>query len=155
MEPPVRPPIDRLRIAAGLFAMALGSVPLLILGGVIPVTPSPGDPPAPIILGAGVCFILGGLAAVFQALGRASGAGELPPDAPLWRRCVQLGLGLGVLVTIALVLTWGAVGRGDEAFREQIGGVMGRVSFGAGAILLWLLAAFIAYRLVRMAGAKR
>jgi hypothetical protein len=157
MAPAPRPPLDKRVIACGLLAIGLGCIPLLIVGGVIPVKSGPDDPPAVIIVGAGLAFIAGGLAAVFQALGRASPkTGELPADAPLWRRRLQLGLALAVVVILASVGSWIAFGPGEREFSVTAGGIggpagslVGRIAFGVGSALTWLVALFIGLRLFR------
>jgi len=142
-------------IAAGLLSVAIGLVPILIATGVIAperghAAPSPGW----LAILTGLLFVIGGLAVVVQ--GACTGQGrphhDLPASAPRWLRAVYHLMILAVIASLAAIVTWVAVGPGERHFGGSVaflGETFGRVIFGIGAALSWLIAIAVAVSLAR------
>lgn len=128
----------------GLFAVAMGIIPMLMVTGVLSSTLH-----APLWVGvlAGGVFILAGSALVLRWFaGGDANDGEMPKSAPLWLRAVYYLMGLAVIGALAAIGTWVAFGPGTRAFSVSIPFLgsgpgnewIGRGAFGLGAILTWL-----------------
>ena len=134
-------------IAVGTICAASGAYFVLASLGFVPLS---GKVYAPmwVLLLAGLCFLLGGLAVLIPAAvtGEVRPDGELPAGAPAWLRLLQYLLGLMILGSLASIGTWIAVGPGDRSFSSTISSITtssgsempGRVVFGFGAIMTWL-----------------
>jgi hypothetical protein len=155
--------VDKFNIAMGLMAAAIGTLILLIALGVIHPTPARptrgGDAPAWVVAIAGAMFVLGGLAVVLQtAVSNASTPeGEVPPGTPMWVRVLLYLAGLSIAVSLAVIASWIAFGSGTRGFSFSIpflsgdlGETPGRVVFGFGAVMVWLILIIMA-----IAGARR
>ena len=147
MDQTREPPTRRQTIVMGTIGAAVGLYFVLVSVG---VAPSPGRANAPmgVVLLAGLCFLLGGLAVVIPAAvtGQVRADGELPADAPHWLRLLQYLLGMIILASLAMVGTWVAFGAGERSFSisapfvTSSGGseMLGRTAFGIGAAVSWL-----------------
>lgn len=142
-------PLGRL-LFGGIFVVA-GLRIVLVGAGVLPVDPKTVHAPYWLIGCIGLSFMAAGASV---ALGAASSApesdGSLSPDAPLPLRVLQYGLGLAVVTALATVGTWIAFGAGERKFKGTISALglsqsgaadewIGRVVFGFGAVLCWLM----------------
>lgn len=141
------------RLFAGGAAVAMGGLILLVGLGVLKPE---GEVHAPlwVVSCAGGAFMLAGASVLLSASAkRVASDGALPSDAPLGARAGQLVLSLLALAALASVATWIAVGPGARAFtvtaswggeiETGLNELIGRVIFGAGALLAWL--AFLAF----------
>jgi hypothetical protein len=110
---------------------------------------------------AGLVFVLGGLALiVVYAVGGAGRDGDLPPGTPFPVHLTQSLLGLGIMVLLALIGTWIAVGTGPRNcqvtgfINGEADGTVCRVVFGLGALLTWIFTVVlgvVSYRRLRAA----
>jgi hypothetical protein len=98
-----------------------------------------------ILLCAGLAFFLAGAGVILQVRGRANERGELPGDASSWLLALQYLIGVAIFATLAAIASWIAFGPGERAvsgsfefFSGDVGGGMGRIAFGIGAIITWL-----------------
>jgi hypothetical protein len=109
----------------------------------------------------GLTFVLGGAAIIVgYGLAGASADGQLPPGTPVAVRVIQLALGLGLLATMTVVAGWIAFAPGEQKFGGTLAlpfvawhgasnETLGRIVFGAGAVLLGLMLAVVAATGVR------
>ena len=133
---------------AGAFFFAVGAGLLPIPGG-----PSNLHGPLWLVLCVGFAFFLAGVAIIIQLLCHANDSGDLPPGAPLWLRAMQYLIGLCIFVCFGAISSWVAFGPGERHFSGTFmfgdattNAAIGRVDFGAGAIITWLCtAAFAAF----------
>lgn len=94
----------------------------------------------------GLAFILAGAALFIQAVGHANAAGELPAAAPQWMRIAQFLAALTIFVLLGAIGSWVALGPGEREFSGSVavgghaGGVVGRIVFGLGTVIIWLSA---------------
>jgi hypothetical protein len=113
------------------------------------------DQEAPASLGIvwGLIFLLGGSAVVIQtSLGNANAREGLPATTPFWLRSFYQLLCLGIVVSLGVVATWIAFGPGKRTFTGSgalLGEAVGRAAFGIGAVLIWIVLAFIISSAVR------
>ena len=145
-------------IGVGAIAIAFGGYFILVSFGLLP-PPDGKNPHDPlwVAFGAGLAFLLGGIAVVTRAFaGDVPADGELPPTAPRWIRATQYVVGLAVLVCLAAIGTWIAFGPGSRAFSASgpffggsIGEAIGRTVFGIGAVATWLALLAVATRAAR------
>jgi hypothetical protein len=78
--------------------------------------------------------------------------GNLPASAPLWARLTQYLLGLAIVGSLGSVFSWIAFGSGPRAFTTSssisaahpANPTTGRIAFGFGAGLIWIIFAAIA-----------
>lgn len=140
-------------IAIGLVFGAAGTFILLLGLGVITPAPSADDAPAWVTVCAGLLFVQGGLALIVgYGIARGVGPdGDLAPGTPLAVRVVQWLLALGITASLGAIVTWVAFGPGTRHFSgsigigpiaiggRQAGETFGRVMFGLGAVLMWVI----------------
>jgi hypothetical protein len=142
-------------IFCGLIAAAIGVFYLALSIGIFPTTARHADQ-EPGWLGAafGLTFLLGGSAAVIQAIfsdGKASSQ-RLPDATPFWIQWFYKLLCLGIVISIGAITTWVAFGPGTRSFTGNgaiFGETGGRIAFGIGAILIWTVLAAIVFAAVR------
>jgi hypothetical protein len=144
-------------IAMGVLGMAIGMLPLLAAVGILPSrAPRPGDSPEWVGAAIGLLFFLGGLSAMIQGLaGTRDANGDLPATAPRALRVFYLLIGFVIVILLPALFSWVAFGPGTRSFSVSDGRpgaaaiplgmsqgsqIMGRVAFGAGAIVMWLIA---------------
>lgn len=134
----------------GLLAIACGLPCILGAVGVIPVHMDPG---VPIWMGvaAGSLFVLAGLLLFTDAAaGGTDSDGMLPVTAPPALRFAQSALGLFIVVLMGAMITWIAFGRGERhfsitvslpflAYHPKNSELPGRIAFGIGAVLIWIV----------------
>lgn len=156
---PEKPAPSKELLFVGLFAIAMGVIPMLMLSGIIPGSTLR----APVWVGAlaGGVFILAGLALVLRwCAGGDTHDGEMPKSAPLFLRALYSLIGLACIGALAAIGTWVAFGPGERAFSVSIPFIgsgpanqwLGRSVFGFGALITWgffLLAAVTWWRKLR------
>ena len=142
--------------------MALGTMPLLALMGILPTrSPRPDDAPAWIGLAIGLAFFLAGLMVIVRSFaGMPDSSTEPAQTAPRALRILYDVIVTPIPILLALLLSWVAFGPGERHFSMSIGGggggvamgggqIFGRVMFGAGAVLGWIMVAFMLRTLAR------
>lgn len=148
-----RPPRSRqATLVCGLMAAGLGLFLVLFGFGAIPLKPRPGDAPPWIAAAAGLAFLLAGAAVAAGAMCGASETSELPSTAGWGTRLFSYLAGLASCVALAVIGTWVAFGPGVRVFggsgmfllSKEAGELAGRVVFGFGAALTWLIAIAVA-----------
>jgi hypothetical protein len=149
------PPSPRVAIFCGLIAAAIGLFYVLLSVGVIPTgMPHSDQDPTWIGTAFGLIFLFGGGAVIIQTIfsnGRTSDEG-LPTTAPVWLRWFYQLLCAGIVALLGAVFTWIAIGPGKRSFTGNgaiFGETAGRVAFGIGAALIWIVLAAIAIVKVR------
>lgn len=140
-------PTHRSTIAIGAVFAAAGGYFTLVGLGVLPIPGGPRNLHGPlwIVLCVGLAFLLGGLAVLLQAVGKAAPDGSLPASAPRWLHVAQYVLMLAIFACFAAIGTWVAFGGGPRSFRVSIpfigsggaGEMIGRTAFGIGAAITW------------------
>jgi hypothetical protein len=131
---------------AGAFFFAVGAGLLPIPGG-----PANLHGPLQLVLCVGFAFFLAGVAIIIQALGHANDSGDLPPGTSFWLRTLQYLTGLCIFVCFGAISSWIAFGPGERHFSGTFvpgdaatNAAIGRIAFGAGAIIIWLCTAAFA-----------
>jgi hypothetical protein len=149
----------RAAVVIGLLCAAAGVPVILASLGFFPSAPlTPGTPPWVGIL-AGMVFVLAGVAMIVgYAVAGAGPDGDLPPGTSFGIRVMQLLLGLGVTVSLAMIGTWIALGGGPRKcevtgiFNGEADDTICRVAFGVGALLTWVFTVVlgvVSYRRLR------
>jgi hypothetical protein len=135
----------RIEAVVGLLVMAFGVFTILGAFGVVPVTVAPDLRGSEwVIVCAGVSILLIGLAFIVGLTARSS------TWISLRIQLIQYLIGLGIVGLFTGVFTWIAVGPGPRHFamaiaipfmtsRSQGSEIPGRIMFGFGAALLWLM----------------
>jgi hypothetical protein len=141
-------------VAYGLLCVVVGGAIMLPAFGAFGTASRTPDAPGWIVVAAGLTFVLGGLAlVVIYAIGRASPAsGDLPPGTPFAVRISQYALALAITALLGVIASWAAFGPGPRTFsttipllgRSQAGETGGRIAFGIGAVIIWIMAAVMA-----------
>jgi hypothetical protein len=139
-EPPTR------NFVCGLFAADMGLLLLLTGMGIIPMKARAGDAPLWIAAVAGLAFMFAGTSIVFGAFHGVSATGELPQDAGWWSRLLY-ALGLVCCASLAMIGTWVSFGPGMRHFSgtgmfflsPEGNNLVGRLVFGIGAVLTWIV----------------
>ena len=116
--------------------------------GVVPMKPRAGDGPLWVAALAGLAFLLAGISVVVGAINGVSHTGELPKDSGWWLRLFYHAVAVAVAATLATISSWIAFGPGPRAFggtgmfllSPEANAAVGRVVFGFGAVLTWLIA---------------
>jgi hypothetical protein len=139
------------RLLFGLLFVAVGAFIFLIGLGVVRPNPEGVHAPLWVIACAGLVFFMGGCAVMLGAL--APGAdvnGQLGPWAPWTLRFLQYLFALIIIAALATVASWVAFGPGEREFSNSIalpfwqskgasGETTGRIAFGVGAVMGWLI----------------
>ncbi|MDO9564541.1 MAG: hypothetical protein Q7J60_23205 [Bradyrhizobium sp.] len=146
-------------LAFGLVFIGMGMPFVLMWAGII--TPDPSKLKAPLwVVGcAGMAFVLAGLSFVLNAPGATLRRnGSLPETSPRPLRIAKDATSLGIIILLALVATWAAVGTGEIKTTISAGGItsqrsgdstIGRIVFAAGAALCWIFVLFAARQMWR------
>ena len=128
----------------GVLTAAIGLAMLLAMAGVFgqPAHAVRDDSPAFGWL-CGFIFFAGGLSVITKSLYGAAALqeSELPPDAPRAVRFLYGALGLAIVLSLAAVISWVAIGPGERHFSGSgafLGETIGRAAFGLFALLIWL-----------------
>jgi len=146
---------NKITIALGLLGMAIGTLPVLVATGVLPAGhPSPNQAPDWIGYLIGLMFFLAGLSVLIQSLagGTQSFDGK-STAAPFALPTIYNVIGCAITVLLAALFSWVAFGPGKRAFSISAGPIglspgasgsgdmIGRVAFGAAALVFWFMAA--------------
>lgn len=142
------PASPRTTFVCGLIAVALGLFLLLVGFGIVPVNPRSVHAPMWTIWGAGVAFMLAGLSISVGAIHGVSPTGDLPKNTGWWMRLFYYVVGLVIVGALASIGTWIAFGPGERNFSgtgffllsAEGRNTTGRIIFGFGAVLTWLIA---------------
>jgi hypothetical protein len=150
MDQPVKSS-NKIAIVLGFLTAALGLVIALpSLGLIAPPTKAGSDGERWIALLMGLVFVLGGIAVVIQSsVGNARAPnGGLPRGSPIWMRRAMHFLGFAIVASMAVIFSWIAFGSGPREFGgtffflpEWINELTGRLAFGIGAGLIWIILA--------------
>ena len=136
----------------GLIAAAMGLFLLLVGFGVVPVKPRSVHGPMWLVSAGGIAFMLAGISIAVGAIHGVSATGEIPKGASWWMRMFYYVLGLTAAAALASIGTWVAFGPGPRAFSgtgmfllsREAGETVGRIMFGFGAVLTWLITVALA-----------
>jgi hypothetical protein len=158
-----QPASPRTTFVCGLLATAMGLFLLLTGLGVVPMKPRSGDGRLWIAAVAGIAFMLGGISIAVGAIHGVSATGELPKDTGWWMRLFYTVIGVVIAGALASIGTWVAFGPGPRAFSgtglfllsREAGETVGRIVFGSGAVLTWVIAIAFAVRGVRKLASGR
>jgi hypothetical protein len=148
----------------GLATVAMGVVVVLLA-----LRPDAAlEAPRWVVVLTGLIFVLGGAAIIVgYGLAGASADGQLPPGTPVAVRVIQLALGLGLLATMTVVAGWIAFAPGEQRFGGTLAlpfvawhgasnETLGRIVFGAGAVLMLAVVAATGIRqIARQVAAER
>jgi hypothetical protein len=104
-------------------------------------------------------FLFAGIIAIIRSFTGSEPNGDLPATASPILRAFNSGLGLLIVVGLATMFSWVAFGPGVRHFTVSAGGfagqtsgggdVVGRVMFGLGAILGWVMVAVMVRYMAR------
>jgi hypothetical protein len=141
-----------IRLLCGLAAIGMGLFLVLFGLGVVPMRPRTGDAPLWIAVVAGIAFVLGGISVAVGAIHGVSETGDLPEDASWWMRLFYYLIGVAVAGALASIGTWVAFGAGPRTFSGtgmfmpslEVNAMIGRIMFGIGAVLAWLITIVLA-----------
>jgi hypothetical protein len=140
----------RSAVLLGLLCVVCGVPPVLISLGVIPGHLDPGVP-AWMGVAAGSAFLFAAVLLFADAVaGETNPDGSLPATAPAFVRFVQNAAGLGIVGLMGAMATWIAFGKGERhfsatvslpfiAYHPQHPDLPGRIAFGIGAVLIWIV----------------
>jgi hypothetical protein len=145
---------NKTTIAVGLLTVALGLMPVLTVLGILPRSETSSDP-APSWIGwmIGLAFVSAGVLVVMRELSGIGNDGRgLVPQSMPWPLRTACDVLIGVIIfSLAAIFTWIAFGPGPRHFSVSVGmfwtrtsgagDTAGRVAFGVGALLSWLIAA--------------
>jgi|SRR5215472_3874560 len=130
-------------IAYGLLAAGIGLFYVLYSLGIFgPVAHRNGDAPGWLGLAAGLIFLLGGLAVAIQTLAKRSSGDGAMVAAPPWLKLINHVMAFTIVGLLAVVASWVAFGPGQRHFTGSgsvFGETGGRIMFGAGAVIVWIV----------------
>lgn len=137
-----------LMVAMGVFYILLG------IGIVAPDRARLAAEPLWFRIAFGLAFVLGGTAAIIQMVAGSGNTttGELRATVPAWLRSFYGALCFAIAALLAAMFSWVAFGPGEREFTGSgafTGEIGGRIAFGLGAILTWLVLAVIGFIKVR------
>ncbi len=146
---------DRTLLAIGV-TFGGGGLYFMLVGLGLAPSPSTLYGPNWIALVVGLVFFAAGLSVSVRGfLGVADSQPDLPPDAPAAAVAVQWIAALTIIVGLASIGTWIAIGPGERTFsmmlpaKGSLGETVGRVAFGVGAAITWLMAIAVALKGLR------
>lgn len=149
-----QPASRRTTFICGIAAIAAG-LPLLLIGlGMLPVPPRSAQGAQWIAAVAGIAFMLAGLSIAVGALHGVSETGDLPKDTGWWMRLFYTVIGVTIAGALASIGSWVAFGPGPRAFggtgmfllSPEANAMIGRIVFGFGAVVTWLITIAFAVR---------
>ena len=141
--------------ALGLLTAAIGLFYVLLCAGLVPISAQPdNEEPRWLGIAFGMTFLFGGSAVVMQTIfgdGKATAQRALAA-APVWVRALYHALCVGIVVSLGAIATWVAFGPGPRSFSGSgafLGETGGRVAFGVGAALIWIVLAAMLFAGIR------
>ena len=156
---------DKTTIAVGALSALVGLIPLLAMTGILPPAQHTSADPAPSWMGwlIGLMFLGAGVLVMARGIwgGATESDGSLSRTAPWALRALNDVLGTAIACGLAVLFTWAAFGPGPRHFSVGIGigglflagpassDMPGRVMFGFGAALGWLIAALMVRETLR------
>jgi hypothetical protein len=142
MDPQTRSS-TRLTIACGLLAAAMGLFYILYSAIVGPSARHNGEEPGWLGFVFGMIFLLGGSAAIIKTVvGSTAPGGGLPATAPRWLSFTYHAMVVAIVVGMGLLASWIAFGPGQRQFSGSgaiFGEIGGRIAFGIGALIIWIV----------------
>jgi hypothetical protein len=153
-------------ILVGILTLAIGTIPLLTVLGVLPRGNDASDA-APLWIGwlIGMVFVGAGILVIIKGIvGNADDAsGSLPAGAPRLLRAIYDRVGVALVGSLAAVFSWVAFGPGARHFSVHFfvpagglsmptsgaGDTLGRVAFGIVAVMIWGFAVALVVMTVR------
>lgn len=131
----------------GLLAVGMGLFLLLVGLGVVKPDRNAMHAPLWVATCAGLVFMLAGISIAMGAIQGVSASGDLPKDASWWSRFFYYAIGLAVCAGLAAIGTWVAFGPGTRSFSGtglflvsvEANETIGRIVFGLGAVVTWLI----------------
>ena len=148
-------------ITVGILTVFVGLIPLLAMTGVLPQAQHTPADPAPSWMGwlIGLMFVSAGVIVTARGIwgGATASDDQLPSTVPWPLRALNDVLGTGIALGLAALFTWVAFGPGPRHFSVGIEGVFfpssgetpGRIAFGFGAVLGWLITALMVRTVLR------
>ncbi len=146
----------RLAVALGLLFIGVGVLGGIAASGRFGSRPAAaaGQTPGWVGICCALLFGLSGAAIIVSSTvaGGSGPDGNLPAGAPLWARLTQYLLGLAIVGLLGSVFSWVAFGSGPRAFTmsssisaaHPANPTAGRIAFGLGAGMIWIIFAAIA-----------
>ena len=140
----------RTALVLGVVCLVCGTPPILGALGLIPFSPAPGVP-IWVAIAAGMVFVLAGaMLIVDAAAGGTDDDGSLPATASPFLHHLQSSIVLAIIVVMGTMVTWIAVGPGERhfsttislpflAYQPKSSDLPGRIAFGIGAALIWII----------------
>jgi hypothetical protein len=128
-----------------LVAAAIGLFYILYSTGIVgPAARPRGEEPGWLGLVIGLIFLLGGGAVVIRTAANRGGASErdLPATTPPWLRFIQHAMAWTIVGLLGIVASWAAFEPGRRDFAGSgslVGEAGGRIAFGIGAVLIWVV----------------
>ncbi|MEJ2435297.1 MAG: hypothetical protein P8Y53_19915 [Pseudolabrys sp.] len=139
-----------------------GGLYFVLVGAGLAPSPSKLYGPNWLALAVGLVFGSAGLSVAVRGwLAVPDHQAALPDDAPAAAVAVQWIASLVVIAGLASIASWIAFGPGERTFammlpaRGTLGETVGRVAFGTGAVITWLMAIAVAARGVRKVFGKK
>ena len=136
----------------GLVGIGVGMLPFLALMGVLPTAPrTPDDAPDWFGILFGLAFLFAGIVMMARSFAGTDAQGNLSATAPRALQFLNNGLGLLVVISLATMFTWISIGPGKRHFMVSVsaggltepagagGDMLGRVMFGLGAVMGWVM----------------
>jgi hypothetical protein len=135
----------KLTIACALVAVAIGLFYILYSAGIVGPAPRHGnDGPGWLGFVFGLIFLFGGMAVIIQtvATGGDPSASDLPASTPRGLRLIHHVMAWAIVGMLGIVFSWVAIGPGQRDFTGSgsiVGETGGRIAFGIGAVLIWIV----------------
>jgi hypothetical protein len=142
-------------ILLGLLAAGIGLFYLLYALGIFgPAAHGNGKDPIWLGFVFGLIFLFGGLAVVIQtAVNRGAASEEtLPASMPPFLKLIHHVMALAIVASLGILASWVAFGPGARHFTGSgsiLGEAGGRLMFGIGAVLVWVVLLAMAVSAVR------
>jgi hypothetical protein len=132
-------------IAYALVAVAIGLFYVLYGAGIVGPAARPGsDEPGWLGIIIGLLFLFGGAAVIIQtaATGGDTSGNDLPATMPRGLRLIHHAMAWAIVGMLGIIASWVAFGPGQRHFTGSgsiFGETGGRIVFGIGAVLIWVL----------------
>lgn len=140
----------------GLLAAGMGLFYILYALGIFGSQFHKGSDPSSLGFVFGLIFLLGGMAVVIQTIMKR--AGSEPATMPPWLNLLYHAMAFAIVGLLGIVASWVAFGPGPRHFSGSgsiFGETTGRMLFGIGAALIWVVLLGVAVSAVRSYLARR